>query len=119
MWNIPYIESPLNSGWTLEKRVQVYSTGESFETYTGYTGIKLSFIQDMRGQTVSNNGNYVKYSAQAMIAANSVTGITIEEQNTFLKNTIYGDFKVVAVEDFSRNPRFGIYYAYLRRDEIA
>lgn len=109
-----------NSGWVYYKRndsLDVY--GDVTHTMTGYTGLKMNFQPVDNMLKRDRDGNITKCNGIMMIPASEVSGIEPKIQNTFLEHEYYGTFRCVAIDDFSRQKFFEVYYLYMIGDELA
>lgn len=120
MWKIPISDTEYFTGFKyVANTLTKYSGGKYYPSGVTYTGLQLSFVPEDMSYRVDMQGNKIEAIAECAVPSDWFSGNAIIPHNDDYIVTGTVTYRVVGVDDYSRQPQFGIYYLYLKRDENA
>lgn len=119
MWKAPYMSDRYHSGYKYVTVTKTKGSGGKFSITTGtIEDLPLLFIPDEQSVVMRNSeGNIVNGMAEAMVAASWFN--TPPKNDDFIIKPDGVSYRIVGVNDFAHHVPAGVYYLYLRRDELA
>ena len=120
MWRHCYANSRLYTGFTYSKIKKTFgSGGKTVNSSSEYTGMAIEFVPETNTLRMNEDGNMIAGIANAIVPHKWFSDNSISPLVDDFISTGSVDYRIVGMDNFAQRSNQGIYYIYLRRDELA